>query len=290
MIPYFEQPSFSLGSLTIHAFGVIVAASVFIGLLIAERRFDNLGLDRAIGDRMAWWLIAGGFLGAHLFAVVFYFPEKVVQNPLILLMIWGDISSFGSILGGLAGVWLFFRLRHRDLDTTARVMFLDVGVYVFVISLMIGRIGCSVAHDHPGTLTRFPLAISLERAEAQQYISRVYTNAGRAAELPPAEQLSQMGFHDLGVYEFLYLAAVVVPIVVVAGKRPRPPGFFLALFVATYMPVRFALDFLRVSDARYAGLTPAQWLAMGALLALAGILLRRRLVGSTEHPEGATSA
>jgi phosphatidylglycerol:prolipoprotein diacylglycerol transferase len=290
MIPYFEQPSFSLGPLSIHAFGLIVAASVFIGLMIAERRFDRLGLDRAIGDRMAWWLIAGGFLGAHLFAVIFYFPEKVVQNPLILLMVWGDISSFGSILGGIAAVWLFFRLRHRDIDATTRARFLDVGVYVFVISLMIGRIGCSVAHDHPGTVTRFPLAISLERAEAQQYISRVYTNAGRAAELPPAGQLSQMGFHDLGVYEFLYLAAVVVPIVVIAGKRPRAPGFFLALFIATYMPVRFALDFLRVSDARYAGLTPAQWLAMGALLALAGILLRRRHVGSTEHPEGATSA
>src|SRR5687768_14153712 len=204
MIPYFEQPSFNLGPLSIHAFGVIVAASVFIGLMISERRFDKLGLDRSIGDRMAWWLIAGGFLGAHLFAVIFYFPEKVVQNPLILLLVWGDISSFGSILGGLAGVWLFFRLRHRDVDATTRARFLDVGVYVFVISLMIGRIGCSVAHDHPGTVTRFPLAISLERAEAQQYISRVYTNAGRAAELPAAGQLSQMGFHDLGVYEFLY--------------------------------------------------------------------------------------
>jgi phosphatidylglycerol:prolipoprotein diacylglycerol transferase len=290
MIPYFEQPSFSLGPLSIHAFGLIVAASVFIGLMIAERRFDRLGLDRAIGDRMAWWLIAGGFLGAHLFAVIFYFPEKVVQNPLILLMVWGDISSFGSVLGGLAAVWLFFRLRHRDIDATTRARFLDVGVYVFVISLMIGRIGCSVAHDHPGTVTRFPLAISLERAEAQQYISRVYTNAGRAAELPPADQLSQMGFHDLGVYEFLYLAAVVVPIVVIAGRRPRAPGFFLALFIATYMPVRFALDFLRVSDARYAGLTPAQWLAMGALLALAGILLRRRLVGAqTADPSSPAS-
>src|SRR5688572_14571087 len=129
MIPYFEQPSFTLGPLSIHAFGVIIAASVFIGLMISERRFDALGLDRAIGDRMVWWLIAGGFIGAHLFAVIFYFPEKIARDPLVLLRLWEDISSFGGILGGMLGVWLFFQLRARHVDAIARMRYLDVCAY-----------------------------------------------------------------------------------------------------------------------------------------------------------------
>jgi hypothetical protein len=46
------------------------------------------------------------------------------------------------------------------------------------------------------------------------------------------------------------------------------PGTFLASFIALYMPIRFALDFLRVGDARYFGLTPAQWVAMVLFAAL----------------------
>ena len=75
-VPYIEQPSISLGPITIHAFGVIVAAAVLAGLKIGERRFGTLGLNRELGERMAWWAIVGGFLGAHLFSVIFYFPRS----------------------------------------------------------------------------------------------------------------------------------------------------------------------------------------------------------------------
>lgn len=281
-----EQPSVSVGPLTIHAFGVIVAAAVYVGLVIGARRFARLGLDRALGERMAWWAVVGGFLGAHLFSVIFYFPRELAENPLILFKLWEDISSFGSILGGALGIWLFFRFRAAAIDAATRWAYLDVAAFVFPISLMIGRIACSLAHDHPGTLTTFPLAVSLESAKAQDYMSGVYASAGRLAELPPAAELTRLGFHDLGWYEFLYLAAVVVPAILVLDGKPRRPGTFLIAFMALYMPVRFLLDFLRVSDARYVGLTPAQWAAAVALLGLPALLAARsRLVGHSSSQE-----
>lgn len=271
MIPYFEQPSVRLGPITIHAFGVIVAAAVYAGLAVGARRFDREGLDRALGERLAWWAITGGFLGAHLFSVLFYFPREVAENPLVVLKLWEDISSFGSILGGLLGVWLFFHLRAPAVNGAMRWAYLDVAAFVFPISLMIGRIACSLAHDHPGTIATFPLAVSLRSAEAQDYITGVYRSAGRLAELPPASALAQLGFHDLGWYEFLYLATFVVPVTLWLARRRRAPGFFLAIFIMLYTPVRFLLDFLRVSDVRYAGLTPAQWVAALMLLALPAV-------------------
>lgn len=268
MIPYFEQPSLSVGPITIHAFGAVVAAAVYAGLVIGARRFSRLGLDRALGERLAWWAVVGGILGAHLFSVLLYFPHKVVENPLILFKLWEDISSFGGILGGILGIWLFFRLKARDIDAPTRLAYLDVAAFVFPVSLMVGRIACTLAHDHPGTVSSFPLAVSLESADARAYITRVYADAGRLAELPPPPALVQLGFHDLGWYEFLFLAAVVVPAVLLLDRRPRRPGFFLVAFTLLYMPVRFLLDFLRVGDVRYAGLTPAQWAAGTALLAV----------------------
>ncbi|MCC7003067.1 MAG: prolipoprotein diacylglyceryl transferase [Gemmatimonadaceae bacterium] len=276
MIPYIEQPSVSIGPLTIHAFGAIVAAAVYAGLAIGARRFTGLGLDRALGERLAWWAVVGGFLGAHLFSVLFYFPQKVAANPLLLFKLWEDISSFGSILGGILGIWLFFRLRARSIDTLTRLAYLDVAAFVFPVSLMIGRIACSLAHDHPGTVTDFPLAVSLESAPARSYMEGVYADAGRGAELPPLDVLATLGFHDLGWYEFLFLAATVVPTMLLLDRRSRRPGFFLAAFIVLYMPARFLLDYLRVSDVRYAGLTPAQWGALVVLAVLAVIVTSGR--------------
>lgn len=281
MVPFFQQPSISIGPLTIHAFGVIVAAAVVAGTAIGARRFVRLGLDRKLGERLAWWAIVGGFLGAHLFSVLFYFPHEVAANPFVVLKVWEDISSFGSILGGMLGMWLFFRFRARDFASTTRLVYLDVAAFVFPISLMIGRVACTLAHDHPGTITSFPLAVSLESGEAREYITRVYDDAGRLAELPPAPALTRLGFHDLGWYELLLLAAVVVPAVLLLNRRPRRPGFFLITFILLYMPARFVLDFLRVADARYAGLTPAQWFALATLLALPLIVARIRRVRTT---------
>lgn len=268
MIPYFEQPSVHLGPVTVHAFGIIVAASVLFGLELGRRRFGRLGLDRALGERLAWWVVVGGFLAAHLFSVLFYFPHELAANPLLLFKVWEDISSFGGILGGVVGLWLFLRLKAPGLDPNARWAYLDAVAFVFPFALTVGRIACSLAHDHPGTITSFPLAVSLQASDAQAYIAGGYQAAGRLSELPPPAALTHVGFHDLGWYEFLYLSLIVVPLFLTLDRKPRPAGFFVVAFVLLYLPVRFALDFLRVGDARYAGLTPAQWIAAFVLLSL----------------------
>lgn len=273
VIPYIEQPVLHLGSVTLAAFGTIVAVSVLTGFRIGARRFQALGLDPTFGEGMAWWVVTGGFIGAHLFAVVFYFPGKLLADPLILFKLWEDISSFGGILGGAFALALYLRVRGQALDASQLWAYADVAAFAFPISLMIGRAACALAHDHPGAITSFPLAVSLAAPDAQAFISRIYAAAGRFAELPPPDVLALLGFHDLGWYEFLYLVTVVVPLIVIVSALERRrgvhrPGTYLILFMATYLPVRFALDFLRVSDVRYVGLTPAQWTAAAALGAL----------------------
>lgn len=273
MIPYFEQPVLHLGPLAIHAFGVAAAAAVGFGLAAAQRRFARLGLDPEVGDRLAWWILIGAAIGAHLFSVLFYFPEKLRDDPWLLVRLWEDISSFGGMLGGLAGAMLYFATHGRAISGQA-VAYLDAVAFVFPASLAVGRLGCALAHDHPGAITSFPLAISAVTPAARSFIARVYESAGR--ELPAAA--GAMGFHDLGLYELLYLALVVVPLFMLWNRRRRPAGFYLTAFAVLYLPIRFLLDMLRVADARYIGLTPAQWVAALTVAALPFVLVRRREV------------
>lgn len=272
MIPYFEQPVWHFGPLSIHAFGVTVAVAMWLGFTLAERRFRHLGLDPLVGQRLGGWTMVGGIAGAHLFAVLVYFPDKLRADPWLLFRVWEEISSFGGMLGGIAGALLFFAMRAPGNERRYQLAYLDAIAFVFPAVLAIGRLGCALAHDHPGTVTTFPLAISLESDAAFNYMRGVYDSAG----LRLAASASAMGFHDLGLYEFLFLALVIVPLFAFWSRQRRPSGFYLIMFAALYLPVRFGLDMLRVVDVRYAGLTPAQWVSGLVMAVLPFVVVRRR--------------
>ncbi len=268
MIPYFPQPQLHVyGPIWIRAFGTLVAIAVIAGWKMTMRRCGRLGLALDVPNDLLMYVVVAGFAGAHLYSVAAYFPGEAIKDPWLLLKFWEDISSFGGIVGGLIGFWLFFRLKGKRIGPGDRLRYLDVIAFVFPFAWAIGRLGCTVAHDHPGTITTFPLGVSLASPEARAYIAWFYEAAGRLAELPAVEQLSKMAFHDLGWYEFLYTSLFLVPVFLALDRKPRPQGFYIVAFAVLYSPVRFLLDYLRLSDARYAGLTPAQYAAVAVFLA-----------------------
>ncbi len=285
MIPYFEQPTLPLGPVTLHAFGALVGAALIAGSALVVRRCRTTGLDPERGGDMAIYAMVAGFVVAHLYSVFTYFPHEVVRNPLLLLKFWENISSFGGFVGGVFGIWLFLRVRTPGLSTTEKWKYLDAAAYTMPFAWAIGRLACTVAHDHPGTVTTFPLGVSLASPEARAYIASYYEAAGRLAQLPPPAQLARMGFNDLGWYEFLYTLLVMVPAFLLLGRKPRRPGFFALAFLFLYIPARFALDFLRIADARYFGLTPAQYAGIAGLAAAAvAVAARRRRPTSRPAP------
>ena len=123
MFPYVEQPSFTWGPITIDAFRVLVLCAVITGFEICIRRAPRYGIDRDTASSLTAWTIAWGFIGSHVFDVLAYYPERVVQNPLELVKIWGSMSSFGGIAGGvIAALVIMYRRRMSAAD---RLRFID---------------------------------------------------------------------------------------------------------------------------------------------------------------------
>lgn len=275
MIPYFHQPEVHLfGQVSIHAFEVLVVLALILGWQMTLARCRRMGLDTEVGNHLLVYVILCGFITAHLYSVLTYYPGEILRNPVILLKFWEDISSFGGIFGGMFGLWLYFRVKGKRVNAENRLRYLDAIAYVFPFAWVIGRLACTLAHDHPGTVTKFPLGISLATRASRTYIRYFYMVEDRLSELPDMEQLSWMGFHDLGWYEFLFTALIIVPVFLVLNRKPRQPGFFLITFLLLYVPGRFLLDFLRLADARYAGLTPAQY--AGAVMFFVALYFRVR--------------
>ncbi len=272
MIPYLAQPTWQFGPVTIQAFGIAIGVAMWLGLRMYERRIEHVGLDQATGRHLTGWVLLGGMLGAHLFSVALYFPDKLRSDPWLLFRVWEDISSFGGMLGGVAAALVYFRFRDRAQMAANRLAYIDVIAFVFPVALAIGRFGCALAHDHPGRVTSSALAFSLASAPARAFIETVYASTGRI--LP--DDTARLGFFDLGLLECLFLSLVVIPLFRYWNRRRRPVGFYVFAFASLCLPVRFLLDTLRVADVRYSGLTPAQWVAAAIIPTLPFFVVERR--------------
>lgn len=253
-LPYFSVGPWSLGPITIYSFGVMVAIGVMLAHAVAVKRAVRLGLGEQTMRSLLGWMLVVGFVGSHVFNVLMYEPQVVLEDPLRLLWIPGSLSSFGGILGALIGV-VVWKKRHPKVRP---LPYLDAAAFALPVGWLFGRIGCALVHDHPGALTDFFLAVDF------------------GPHAPGGIR------HDLGLYEALWWVVLVGLVFGIDRLKPAlrsPPGFYLALLPLAYTPVRFGLDFLRVppqlgGDVRYFGLTPAQYLSI--VFFLLGLLLMLR--------------
>ncbi|NUN15635.1 MAG: prolipoprotein diacylglyceryl transferase [Myxococcales bacterium] len=258
MLPYIDIPPLKIyGPLQIYPFGALVATGIIVGTIIAGKRAERLGMNRNLISEMATWAVVPGFIVAHLYSILFYFPERVLEEPLVLLKFWDGISSFGGFVGGTAGVFAYFYRRKLPFWPHA-----DAVIYGFVFAWIFGRLGCSVAHDHPGLPTDFFLAINYPKTE--------HFDAGPR--------------HDLGFYEFLWAVAVSAYFYTQRNK-PKFTGWYLTMFGILYAPVRFLFDFLRTADKRYAGLTPGQFAAIAFFFVAIWVYQKRKSIGELLGPD-----
>ncbi len=234
MIPYFSWTQIQLGPLTIQVWGTMVAIGILIGAWTGARFAARRTLDANVIYSGAFWIIVGAFTVARLFHVLAYDLATYAADPLEVLRVWhGGFSIFGGFLGALSGYALFVWRRKINW-----LKYADAFIYGLPLGLGCGRIGCFLIHDHPGTLTNSPLGI-------------VY----------PDGQVR----HDHGLY--LSINGFVLAFVFfLLAKKDRSEGFFCQVFLVWYGSVRFFLDFYRLIDIRYFGLTPAQY---GSILMVA---------------------
>jgi len=256
--------------LTIHIFGVIAALAVLLGAKATKHCAAGLGLDIGLVDRLMPWVLLGVVVGAHGMSILLYYPDRLLREPLVLLRLWDGISSFGGILGGLVAAYLFFRRLGLRMKHYKQAL-----LFGAVVSLLVGRFGCSIAHDHPGRITKAPVAVQgWPTADTPQRAFGLYSDGTRR--------------HDLGLYEFLYLIPLTGALYALRRFRPFE-DFHLVFVLLLYTPVRFALDYLRVGERRYFGLTPGQYLSLlFFILAIYMLFHRLRQLRIRYGPEPAT--
>jgi phosphatidylglycerol:prolipoprotein diacylglycerol transferase len=251
MMPYPEIPSLKLGPLEFHPFGALVAIGFMVGTHLAARRARQVTLNPQPIYDVSLLCIIFGLLGAHVGEMLFYQPKLLLEKPLEIFKIWSGLSSYGGFLGAGIATFLYFKKKKLRF-----LPYMDALMFGLVPAWFFGRLGCYTAHDHPGRLSNFFLAVK-------------YPDGSR---------------HDLGLYE-VFLSVAILLLLHWVGRRKEienpVAGTIYGITMMSYGIARFFLDFLRASglaqsDARYLNLTPAQYFSVGFFLFGTYLVIRGR--------------
>lgn len=238
MIPYIEWKTIALGPLTLQVWGLFVGLGFLLGAGMAGRLAKRRGQDPKVIYDLAVWMVVAGMVGGRLGHVLLYEFSYYVAHPLEAFAIWeGGLSMFGGLLA-CAGVGLWY-LRKKQVDVWA---YADTAVFGLPFGFMLGRIGCFLIHDHPGTATDFALGVPYPDGVVR---------------------------HDLALYEIIN-AMVMAAVFLFGARKKWPIGHFLRAFIIWYGVFRLVTDEFRAVDTTYFGFTPGQY--FGLVFVLVGLL------------------
>ncbi len=251
MIPYIGISHINIFGVTIYIWGAFAAVGFLAGLFLMMHWIKKRNLSPDLALNLFLLIMAGSIIGGRLFEAFAYNPKYYFARPAEIVKFWeGGMSSFGGILGALVAFIIYVRVKKLRWADYA-----DALIFPLPLGLGIGRIGCFLINEHPGRFTNLFFGVR-------------YPDGIR---------------HDLGL-EFALLDFFVFAVLLWASKK-QITGRILKVFIFTYFPLRFLLEFLRATDipsenARYFSLTPAQWgsaaIILVAIMSAAYCRLRMR--------------
>jgi phosphatidylglycerol---prolipoprotein diacylglyceryl transferase len=264
LIPYITAPEKTLieklpllGQLKLQVFGPLVAVGVILGWQRCLKYAKRKDMDEFLFRDYLFWMLVAAFLISHVVSVVFYFWDDWMREPILILQVWNGLSSVGGFFGAFVGM-TWYLTKHKQ----PIIVYADATIYGLLLGWVFGRAGCALVHDHPG---------------------KVVPEGTFLAVGPWPDGTWR---YDLGLLEFFFALTLMLVLYFAVDVHKKRPGWLVGVVTTAYAPFRFMLDFFRADekardvistpDARYLGLTTAQWFTLAFLLAGLWLIFGRK--------------
>ena len=128
--------SFSLGPLTIHYYGLIIATGLVLAAVYGMKRSKEFGLTEDDILDGVLWVTPFAIVCARIYYVAFSWADYA-DNPISVLYIWeGGLAIYGGVLGAIVGIFVYTRVKKISAWAV-----LDVVALGFLIGQSMGRWG-----------------------------------------------------------------------------------------------------------------------------------------------------
>ncbi|MGY3815524.1 prolipoprotein diacylglyceryl transferase [Globicatella sulfidifaciens] len=252
-----DPVAISFGTIEIYWYGIIIALAMLLGISLATKEAQKMGLEEDTMTDMALWAIPIGFIGARLYYVLFKW-EYYLQNPNEIIAIWnGGIAIYGGLIAGGLAVYWFARRKKMPLT-----LLLDIVAPSVLLAQSIGRWGNFINQEaHGGPVTR-------------QFLENLYL---------PEFIINQMNingtyYHPTFLYESLWSLVGFALLLLLRNKNQFLRQGEVALsYVIWYSAGRFFIEGMR-TDSLWIGdfLRVSQGLSLVLFVAALGVLMYRR--------------
>ena len=235
---------FSIGSFTVHFYGVIIALGLVLAVIYGMRRSKQFGFtDDHILDGVLW-IVPFAILCARLYYCVFEW-DNYKNNPISIFYIWqGGLAIYGGVIGAAIGIIVYTRIKKLNLGAL-----LDLVSLGFLIGQSIGRWGNFMNREAFGAPTESFLRMGLfnSRTGAFEY------------------------YHPTFLYESVWNAIGFVLLHKLSKKRQYDGQIALG-YVAWYGLGRAFIEGLRMDSLYWGPFRVSQLLAAVSCLAAAVVL------------------
>jgi phosphatidylglycerol:prolipoprotein diacylglycerol transferase len=246
---------FRVGPLTIHTYGLLVAAGVLLGLWLVRRRAPQVGLDPDRVWNLGVYMTLAALVGSKLWLIL-QFWDHYAANPRDIFTL-NTLQSAGVFYGGLITAVLVIVLyaRHAGLGFLPLV---DVYAAPVALGHAIGRLGCFSAGCCWGRETDLPWGVTFTDAYAGQLIGvKLHTR-----------------LHPTQLYEAAALFAIFVFLTWLA-RRAHATGQLFAAYLVLYGIARAGIESFRDDANRtllFGGATSVMQVVSLALIVLGALL------------------
>ncbi len=150
------RTAFTIFGIEVAWYGLLIAAGMLLGVLLAVRRTKAIGVDEDVVYDIALWTIPLGVLGARIYYVIFNWNYYSADLMRILRFREGGLAIHGGIIVGF--IVGYFVCRKNNVSFLAMA---DVAAPSFILGQAIGRWGNYFNQEAFGRPTDLPWAITV---------------------------------------------------------------------------------------------------------------------------------
>jgi phosphatidylglycerol:prolipoprotein diacylglycerol transferase len=209
-----------IGRLKIYSYGLMLALSFWIGILIAAKRAERRGVKQEHIYDLSIVLILAAVIGSRMLYILTHRDDY--HSILDIFALWqGGATFYGGFILALAGAIVFVRKKGLSFFRVA-----DICAPSIALGFFFTRIGCFLSGCCFGKPTDLPFGV-------------VFPAHSPAGYYCPGTPL-----HPTQLYDALYGLAMAGVLLLLDRKRPFT-GFTFGFLCILYGVGRYCIDFLR---------------------------------------------